>query len=265
MISKAKIPPKWIVGNWKMHKTIGQAIDFAKEVLPHLQNLEDTLGLAVPATCLYALSEVCKASALKIGAQNVHFEKEGAFTGEISAEMALDAGAQFTLIGHSERRHIFHETDSFIHKKVLSALQAKLKVILCIGETEEEKRKGSTQEVLMRQLEEGLKGVDKEAMSKVAIAYEPVWAIGTGTAASAEIAQESHAFCRELIQKLHGTAVSQKIKILYGGSVQAENVENFLKNPDIDGVLVGKGSLASQSFVKIVNFRGCLQIRNEYI
>lgn len=255
MKENAKIPPKWIVGNWKMHKTISQAIHFAEEIIPQLKGLADEVGLAVPSTCLHALAQVCKGTPLQLGAQNIHSEKEGAFTGETSAEMALDAGAQFTLAGHSERRHLFHETDAFIHKKVLQALQVGLKVILCIGETEEEKKKGKTQEVLTRQLQEGLNGVDAVAMSKISIAYEPVWAIGTGAAASSEIAQECHAFCRDLIRKLHGAAVSEKIKILYGGSVQAENVKNFFEQLDIDGVLVGKGSLTSQSFVRILNFR----------
>lgn len=251
----AKIPPKWIVGNWKMHKSIAEALQFAKETIPHLNGLEDQVGLAVPATCLYPLSQICKGTPLELGTQNVYCQKEGAFTGEISPEMALDAGAHFTLIGHSERRHVFHESDSLIHKKVLHALRSGLKVILCVGEKEEERKSGAEKEVLLRQLHEGLKEVDRGMMAAVSIAYEPVWAIGTGVAATPEIAQTCHAFCRELLTSLFGAEIAKKVKILYGGSVQPENVASFLEKEDIDGVLVGKGSLTSPSFVKIVHFR----------
>lgn len=238
-----------------MHKTIAEALHFAKELIPQIKDAVDEVGLAVPATCLHSLAQVCKESSLQLGTQNIHSDKEGAFTGEISAEMAVEAGATFTLIGHSERRHLFGETDRFIHKKVSHALQSGLKVILCVGETSEEKNDGLTQKVLLRQLQEGLEGVDSAAMTHVSIAYEPVWAIGTGVAANPATAQECHAFCRKLIEQLYGTTVSNKVKILYGGSVQVENVGSFLEKPDIDGVLVGKGSLTSQSFARILNFR----------
>lgn len=238
-----------------MHKTISEAKDFMKELLPQLGGKQDEVGLAVPATCLMPLAELCKGTSIEIGTQNVHSDKEGAFTGEISAEMAKEAGAVFTLIGHSERRHVFHEADSFIHKKVLHALEAGLKVILCVGETGDERKAGLTTEVITRQLREGLKGVEPDTMARVSIAYEPVWAIGTGIAATPEIAQECHTFCRKLIEELYSAELSKGVKILYGGSVQVDNVGNFLENKDIDGVLVGKGSLTSQSFAKIVNFR----------
>lgn len=238
-----------------MHKTLPDAYSFVREILPTVIHSPDRVSLAVPFTSIPSLSKECADTPLTIGAQNVHSEKEGAFTGEISAEMLLDVGAAFTLIGHSERRHIFHETDEFIHKKVQHALSVGLPVLLCIGETQAEKDGGKTRDVLLRQLKEGLKGVDENGMKTIAIAYEPVWAIGSGVAASPSTAQDCHAFCRSLLSELFDSGCAARTKILYGGSVQPENVGNFLEMNDIDGVLVGKASLSTPLFAKIINFR----------
>lgn len=238
-----------------MHKTIPEALDFVRDILPVVTHSLDEVGLAVPATCLYPLACECEGSSLELGAQNTYTVSEGAFTGEISAEMALDAGAAFTLVGHSERRHVFHESSTAINQKVLHALKTKLRVVLCIGELQTQKEQGQTRQVLMTQLKEGLSGVDKHALQNVAIAYEPVWAIGSGVAASPEEAQASHQFCRELLAELYSSELAAEVKILYGGSVQPENVKAFFEMPDINGVLVGKASLSTPAFAKIINFR----------
>lgn len=238
-----------------MHKTIPEALEFVRDILPAVTHALDEVGLAVPATCLYALACECEGTSLELGAQNIYTHSEGAFTGEISAEMVLDAGATFTLVGHSERRHIFHEPHAATNQKVLHALKSKLRVVLCIGELLSEKEQGKTRQILMHQLKAGLHGVDKHALQHVSIAYEPVWAIGSGVAASPEEAQESHQFCRELLAELYTPEVAAEVKILYGGSVQPENVKSFFEMPDINGVLVGKASLSTPIFAKIINFR----------
>lgn len=238
-----------------MYKTIPEALEFVRQILPIVTHSLDDISLAVPFTSLSILAGECDETSLELGVQNVHSDTDGAFTGEISAEMAVDAGASFALIGHSERRHLFQESNDFINRKVLHALQAKLKVVLCVGETLEEKNEGRAQDVLLKQLKEGLCGVDANSMALVSIAYEPVWAIGSGVAASPETAQECHCFCRSLIEKLYNSDCAKRTKILYGGSVQPENVGTFLENHDIDGVLVGKASLSTPLFAKIINFR----------
>lgn len=238
-----------------MNKTIPEALSFMHDILPTIEQNSDIVSLAVPYTCLRSLAERFSESSIQLGAQNIYSEKEGAYTGEISAEMALDAGAKFTLIGHSERRHLFHESNLFIQEKVLRALQVKLKIVLCIGETLEEKNKGETKDVLRRQLTEGLSEVPVGSMSQISIAYEPVWAIGSGIAATSEEAQSCHAFCRELLSEMYGSQAAKTVKILYGGSVQPDNIAKFLENSDIDGVLVGKASLSTELFAKIINFR----------
>ena len=238
-----------------MNKTIPEAIKFLREILPTAEHSPDTVCLAVPSTCLKTLSAEFSDTPIELGAQNIYSEKDGAFTGETSAEMAADAGATFTLIGHSERRHIFHESNRFIHDKIVRALEAKLAIVLCIGETQEEKNKGNTEEVLRNQLTEALSDIPANAMAEIAIAYEPVWAIGSGVAATPEVAQGCHAFCRKLLTEMYGDKTAKEVKILYGGSVQPDNIGKFLENSDIDGVLVGKASLSTELFAKIINFR----------
>ena len=199
--------------------------------------------LAVPFTALQA----AQGSEIEIGAQNMHDAAEGAFTGEISANMLWDAGATFVILGHSERRHLFGETNAFIHRKVVRALEEELQPLLCIGETEEERAHGRTADVLKRQLDECLKGVDPE---KVMIAYEPVWAIGTGKTATPEIAEEAHQQIRA-----HLGESGKGVAILYGGSVKPETMKPLMQQPNVNGVLVGGASLDVETFAKIVNWR----------
>lgn len=242
--------PSIIAGNWKMYKTIEEACSFIKTIGEILPTIDAEVLLAVSFTALKPCIETAEKMNLKIGAQNMNDATEGAFTGEIAARMLQDVGAQFVLLGHSERRKLFHEDDTFINRKVLRALEAHILPILCVGETFEEREDGKTEEVLSRQLQEGLNGV--EGVSKLYIAYEPVWAIGTGRAATAEIAEEAHAFIRRTLQELYGEEFAQKVVILYGGSVSPDNADSFLKEEDVDGLLIGSASLKTESFAKIL-------------
>lgn len=226
-----------IVGNWKMHKTSREAQNFCETIAPQIAQSQATVYLAVPFTLLPTLE-----TSIILGAQNMHDEPKGAFTGEISAHMLKDAGAQFVLLGHSERRHVFGETDRFINRKVKRALAEGIEPILCIGETLEQRESGHTHEVLKDQLLSSLEGIDD--YSKILIAYEPVWAIGTGKVAHVDDAQSAHAFIRGLVGDR---------PILYGGSVKPDNAQNLLQQPDIDGLLVGGASLEVESFSQIIN------------
>ena len=234
-----------IVGNWKMHKTIAEAVAFVKALEQRLDSQTPGPYLAVPFTAIRACASYSVRTV--IGAQNMHDAPEGAFTGEISASMLIEAGAQFVLLGHSERRHLFGETDALIHKKVIRALDRKVRPILCVGERLKEHQAGQTQAVVIRQLEAGLQGVDDPG--ELAIAYEPVWAIGTGRTATPEQAQEVHQMIRHWVTQQWSSPVS----ILYGGSVQPENAAALLAQPDIDGLLVGGASLSLDPFIKIIN------------
>lgn len=242
----------FIVGNWKMHKTISESQDFVHHLSLHLQGYPLKIGLAIPFTSLSSVKMQVKEKKIPImlGAQNMHEKLQGAFTGEISALMLKDAGASFVLLGHSERRHIFHESDEVINEKIHRALQEKLKVIFCIGEQLKEKEEGKTQEVLQRQIEKGLQGI--KSLDDVMIAYEPVWAIGTGKVAHSEDAQSIHAYCRKEIAKKFGQEEANKLFILYGGSVQPDNASSLAKMPDINGLLVGGASLKIESFFQIL-------------
>lgn len=237
-----------ITGNWKMYKTVDEALEFVKTLAPLLGESQARVGLAVPFTAIAPLAALVRelGSSISIGGQNMHDQDEGAFTGEISARMLRDVGARFVILGHSERRHHFHESNSFINRKVKSALQAGLDVILCVGETLEERESGHEESVLEEQLMKSLEGVKN--LERVAIAYEPVWAIGTGKVASGEDAQKVHAFCRALVAK-HWPGAD--VTIQYGGSVKPENAAALLQQPDIDGLLVGGASLKPDSFAKI--------------
>lgn len=247
----------FMAGNWKMYKTIPEALAFAKEFK---ENVKDVNGrdivLCVPFTLIKPLSEFFKGSNVMIGAQNMYFEKEGAFTGEISPIQVIDAGAEYVIIGHSERRHIFGESDTLINKKVKSALSNGLKPIMCVGELLEEREAGKTMEVNRRQVVEGLKGLSNEEISKVIIAYEPVWAIGTGKTATPQDADEVHSFIRKVISEISSRDIAENIRILYGGSVKPENVDGLMAMNNIDGVLVGGASLKVDSFTRIVKFLG---------
>ncbi|MGD2169688.1 MAG: triose-phosphate isomerase [Chlamydiota bacterium] len=243
----------YIIGNWKMYKTGSEAVQFITELAPLVASSNPHVYLAVPFSSIYQAAMAAEKHHIVIGAQNIHDEKEGAFTGEVSALMLKDAGAEFVIIGHSERRKIFKEDDSFINRKVLQAMKNDLKVILCVGETLEERKQHKTEEVLSKQLEKGLKGVPKDYTDFI-IAYEPVWAIGTGIAATPEIAQEVHSFLRVILSEQFSKNNAAKIPILYGGSVKPENISTLMEQSDIDGALVGGASLNVESFNKIVNF-----------
>jgi len=243
-----------IAGNWKMHKTIAEAVVFVKELLPLIQEATAKVYLAVPFTCLQAVA-VASEAAITVGAQNIHEEQMGAFTGEVSAKMVKEAGARFVIMGHSERRRLFHESDETINQKIHSAYREGLQPLLCIGETHEERDRGESHAVLKRQLALGLKDVIPQQAESLILAYEPVWAIGTKEAATPAIIDEAHGACRQVLQELFGAPLAHRIPILYGGSVTAENGKTLIDDAEIDGVLVGGASLSVKSFSQIVNYQ----------
>lgn len=254
--------PCVIIGNWKMHKTIEEAIIFVLELKDKWTATENQVGLAVPYTLIYPLSLEAIGSSILIGAQNMNDAASGAFTGEIAGSMLQDAGASFVLLGHSERRHLFHEDDLFINHKVKRAVEIGLHPILCVGETREEFENKQTQQVIERQLTEGLKDLHLEQLENLTIAYEPIWAIGNGHSATPEIAQEMHAFCRQVLAQLFNEEFAQKVVIQYGGSVSPSNAQELLAQPDIDGLLIGGASLSLETFLQIVNDR---YLKNESV
>ncbi len=243
-----------IVGNWKMYKTISETGEFVKKIVSSLTEGDPTVYLAVPFTAIYAAAVAAKGSPISIGAQNMNDCNEGAFTGEVAGKMVKEAGASFVLLGHSERRHYFHETDEFINKKVKRAVLDGLQPLLCIGESLEEQEIGKTEEVLKSQLEGALAGLKKEDLTNLIVAYEPVWAIGTGHAATPEIAEERLRFCRKILSQILGEEAASLLPILYGGSVKPSNVRPFLEKEGIDGLLVGGASLTLESFLRIIQY-----------
>ncbi len=240
-----------IAGNWKMYKTIPEALALVKALLPHLPK-DREVAVAPPFTALYSVASCIKGTALKLAAQNVFWEREGAYTGEISPLMLKDVGCEYVIIGHSERRQYFGEVDKTVAKKVNSVLEEGLKPILCVGERLEEREKGETFEIVKKQLIGGLGNIQE--IQKIVIAYEPVWAIGTGKTASPAQAQEVHKYLRHLVEEKWGREDSEKIRILYGGSVKPENIDELMQEEDIDGALVGGASLKAETFVKIMNY-----------
>jgi len=246
---------KLIAGNWKMHKTVPEAQTLARQLADRLSDVNFAdVAICPPFVDLYPVSLILreKESKIILGAQNMHPEPKGAFTGEISAEMLLSAGAKMVILGHSERRHIFGETDGFINAKVRRALEVGLVPILCIGETLEQRKAGKTNDVLREQITKSLAGVQIDDPHKIIIAYEPVWAIGTGVNATPAQAQEAHTFVRGLLAQLWGEQVAQEVRILYGGSVKPANAQSLLTQPDVDGALVGGASLDADSFEGII-------------
>ena len=245
-----------IAGNWKMHLTLGEAVQLAQAVATACGKCTDRdIMIAPPFTALASVAAVVKGSRLRVGAQNVAWEKEGAYTGEISSVMLKDLGVNVAIIGHSERRLIFGEDNVMINHRLRAALDADIEPIFCIGETLDEREAGATLAVLESQLREGLEDVDKEQAARVVLAYEPVWAIGTGKTATKEQAQEIHAFLRALLTGLYEKNIAETIRILYGGSVKPENIDDIMAQPDIDGVLVGGAALKAESFERIICFR----------
>lgn len=245
--------PRVIAGNWKMNKTVEEALAFVRDLLPQIEGNAGDVLLAVPFTAIYPLAQAAEGSRLLIGAQNMNDASEGAYTGEVAALMLIDAGAKFVLLGHSERRHLFGESDEWIHKKVVRAVKDGIAPLLCIGETLLERGDGRTKEVLERQLLSALSGLSAEELASLRIAYEPVWAIGTGETATPSLAQEAHSFIRSWLSSHLSKEFADKTPLLYGGSVTPENSRQLLEEADIDGLLIGGASLSLDSFVKIVH------------
>lgn len=245
---------KIIAGNWKMHKTAHEAREYLAAFQKGLNKNHSMLqaALAIPFISLAECRKEAPPS-LWIGAQNLHFEKQGAFTGEISAEMLHDLGVNFVLIGHSERRHIFKEDLEVVAKKLHAALQNSLIAFLCVGETEKEREEGKTKKVLEEQLQTALQHLSHQHLEKLVIAYEPVWAIGTGKSATAEQAQEEHRYIRNLLKEMADEKVAQRCSILYGGSVKPTTIAELMRQPDIDGALVGGASLDPNTFLEIIH------------
>ena len=245
-----------IAGNWKMYKTTSEAVDTAQRLVELVTDSADVDIMIAPVfTALDPVSRVVRNSRVALGAQNLYWQKEGAYTGEISADMLVSAGCQYVIIGHSERRQYFGETDEAVNKKISAAITANLIPVFCIGETESERESGNTFSVLDKQVKDGLEGKVVDDLGSLVIAYEPVWAIGTGKTATSDQAQEAHKYIRSLIEGLFGTALAESVRILYGGSVKPANVAELMAMPDIDGALVGGASLDAESFSKIVNFK----------
>ncbi len=241
----------FIAGNWKMNMTVATGTKLIEELKPLVKNANCDVALCVPAILIPAMKKAAEGSNIEIGAENVHWAKSGAFTGEISADMLKDYGVKYVIIGHSERRQYFGETDETVNKRTLAALEAGLTPIVCVGELLEERESGKTEAVLDRQLKVGLNGI--EDITKIVIAYEPVWAIGTGKTATDEQAQETIAYIRKKIGELFCPKCAEKIIIQYGGSMNAGNCKGLMAQPDIDGGLIGGASLKTD-FATIVNF-----------
>jgi triosephosphate isomerase (TIM) len=246
---------KLIAANWKMHKTPQQAAAFVREFRALISgHNRDEITILPPFISLSATLEAVRGSQIAVGAQNLYWQKEGAFTGEICATMLVAIGCQQVIIGHSERRQYFGETDSDVNRKLRSALEDKLKPIVCIGELFEERQSGSTERVLSRQISMALRQISDTEVDNFCFAYEPVWAIGTGKAATPEMAVEAHAFIRSQAARVLGDSVATRLRILYGGSVKPENATSLMSKEEIDGALVGGASLDPQSFATIVKW-----------
>ena len=249
-------PAYLIAGNWKMYKTASQAAETAAELARLSSDAREDVEILIapPFTALPAVAAALEGSRVALGAQNLHWQKEGAYTGEISAGMLTAAGCSHVIIGHSERRQYFGETDESVNRKIKAAAEAGLKPIFCIGETAEQREAGKTAQVLTDQLQNGLSAIPQAVVRGLVVAYEPVWAIGTGLAATTEIAQEAHGLIRAEIEKIYGNTLAKSLKILYGGSVNPNNVKELMAQPDINGALVGGASLDAETFNQLVHF-----------
>ena len=242
-----------IAGNWKMNLTHVEATDLAGAIVNSVKGLEGVdIVLCPPFTSLGAVAEAVKGSAVKLGAQNMHWAENGAYTGEVSANMLLTHGCGYVILGHSERRGYFGETDAVVALKVISSLAAGLLPIVCVGETREEREEGVTQSVVERQVRSAFEGIDSEVFGDTVIAYEPVWAIGTGLTATVEQAQEVHALIRRILTDMMGGKVAERTRILYGGSMKPQNASELVLQPDVDGGLIGGASLDADSMMGIV-------------
>jgi triosephosphate isomerase len=246
----------FMAGNWKMNKTTGEAIDLVRELKAAISGVKGVeVAVAPPFTALYAVCKELEGSSIRLAAQNLYWEEKGAFTGEVSPLMLKEVGCHYVIIGHSERRQFFGETDETVNRRIKAALAQGLKVIFCIGEILKEREEGKTFSVIERQVEDGLKNLSDKEMKNIVIAYEPVWAIGTGKTATPGQAEEVHRFIRGKIEKLYSREVSEEIRIQYGGSVTPENIKGLMEQANIDGALVGGASLKAEPFSKIVRFK----------
>jgi triosephosphate isomerase (TIM) len=246
-----------IAGNWKMYKGIGEAVEFVEQLRPLVaQSRHCDVVVAPPFTALAAVSEAARGSNIAVSAQNCYWDKEGAHTGDVSPQMIVDAGCSHVIIGHSERRHDHGETDEQVNRKLRAALAAGLIPIVCVGETLAEREAGRTRDVLRREFDGSLAGLTVAEFSRIMMAYEPVWAIGTGRTATPNVAGESHAYLRDLASGCFGGVVAGGLRILYGGSVKPDNIVALMAQEEIDGALVGGASLKVDSFAAIVNYSG---------
>ncbi len=244
-----------IAGNWKLHKTIGESTTLVAELIKAVAANKDVEIVVAPVyTALSKVAETVAGSNVKLAAQNCYPEPQGAFTGEVSVPLLKDAGCEYVIIGHSERRQLFGETNELINSKARALADSSLGTIFCIGETLEERETGEMFNILRRQVTAGLKSITTDQMATVVVAYEPVWAIGTGKVASDEQAQEVHAFIRALLAELYNEETAAATRILYGGSVKPGNVDGLMTQPDVDGALVGGASLNAEDFARIANF-----------
>jgi len=246
-----------IAGNWKMYKTVGESVATVLALKPLVANANHCEVVIAPVfTALKSVADRLEGTNIRIAAQNCAAEqKEGAFTGEVAASMVRDAGCSHVIVGHSERRQYFFESDEIVSRKTQAGLAAGLMVIVCVGETLEQRDQGSAESVVRNQLAGGLSGLTASDLDRIIVAYEPVWAIGTGRTATPEQAQEMHAFIRRVFAERHSAAAADEIRVLYGGSVKPDNIAGLMKQPDIDGALVGGASLKAESFAEIVNYK----------
>jgi triosephosphate isomerase len=243
----------FIAGNWKMFKTVQEAVVFVKELRSAVKDVTGVeIVVAPPFTAVHAVAEATRNTTVSVAAQDLYWEKEGAFTGEVSPAMIKEAGAEYAIVGHSERRRLFGETDAHVNRKVVAALAADLTPIVCVGETLEEREANATLAVLDRQLKDGLDRITGEQIAGMVIAYEPVWAIGTGRNATAAQAQEAHAHIRQRLRQWFGADAADACHVIYGGSVKPDNIRELVAEPDVDGALVGGASLDVRSFTDIV-------------
>jgi triosephosphate isomerase len=241
-----------IAGNWKMFKTVSESLSFVNEVKKQIEVKGVESVICAPYTNLPALVEAVKGTSLRIGAQNLHFEDNGAYTGEISGVMLKELGVNYVIIGHSERRAYFAETDEIVNKKVVAAFKHGLTPIVCVGEKLEEREAGQTKDVCKVQTEAAFKGISAEQAAQVVIAYEPIWAIGTGKSSTAEDAQDVIGYIRQIVSGLYEQSVADVVRIQYGGSVKPNNIAEYMAQPDIDGALVGGASLEPASYIQLV-------------
>jgi triosephosphate isomerase len=243
----------FIAANWKMFKSVHETVVFVKELRAMVKDVSDVeIVVAPPFTAVHSAAEAARNSPIGVAGQDLHWEREGAFTGEVSAAMLIEAGAEYAIIGHSERRRLFHETDDSVNRKLVAALAAKLTPIVCIGETLEERDGNATLGVLDRQLKTGLDGLTGEQAASLVLAYEPVWAIGTGRNATPQQAGEAHAHVRSRLRQWFGADAAEHCHVIYGGSVKPDNIHDLILLPDVDGALVGGASLDVRAFFQIV-------------